>query len=98
MLALGGREATAILAPTPEVFTQNVGWRTLGRIDWQATIILSVRRAQWRLRAGHDGNMFYLNPPTAQYQLTAKRWRRPAFRHRDRSRQDLGALSEGRRR
>jgi hypothetical protein len=72
MLALGGREATAILAPTPEVFTQNVGWRTL----WGATsdaAFGSIAAAWYYPEAfvapngkvfvlGNDGKMFYLDP------------------------------------
>ena len=74
MLVLGGREDKSpdIPVTTPEVFTQNVGWRTL----WGATsdaAFGSVRINWYYPNAfvapngtvfvlGHDGNMFYLNP------------------------------------
>jgi outer membrane protein assembly factor BamB len=66
MLVLGGREAPGPIPVTiPEVFTPNVGWRTL----WDATI----GRDFYYTRAfvapngrvfvlGYDGNVFYLDP------------------------------------
>jgi hypothetical protein len=71
MLVLGGREAPTTPAPTPEVFMQNVGWRTL----WDATSDAAFGGvANWYYPRsfvapngkvfvlGHDGNMFYLDP------------------------------------
>ena len=70
MLALGGREDPNTSAPTPEVFTQYVGWRTL----WGATSDTAFGGNNWYYPRsvvapngavfvlGHDGNMFYLNP------------------------------------
>jgi hypothetical protein len=74
MLVLGGRENKLpdIPAPTPEVFTPNVGWRTL----WGATsdAAFGGDRSNWYYpRAVHapngkvfvlsqDGKMFYLDP------------------------------------
>jgi Galactose oxidase-like, Early set domain len=74
MLVLGGREDKLpdVPVPTPEVFTQNVGWRTL----WGATSDAAFGEvaANWYYPIafpapngkvfvlGHDGKMFYLNP------------------------------------
>jgi hypothetical protein len=74
MLVLGGREDQLpdVPVPIPEVFTQNLGWRTL----WGATsdaAFGSIKKAWWYPRAvqapngkvfvlGHDGKMFYLDP------------------------------------
>ena len=74
MLVLGGREDKLPNAPvlTPEVFTQNVGWRTL----WGATSdsAFGSARANWYYPEAfvapngkvfvlsNDGKMFYLDP------------------------------------
>jgi hypothetical protein len=73
MLVLGGREDKAPSpVVTPEVFRQNVGWRTL----WGATsdAAFGTIRANWYYPEafvapngrvfvlGHDGKMFYLDP------------------------------------
>jgi Galactose oxidase-like, Early set domain len=71
MLALGGREASKIPAPIPEVFTPNVGWRTLwdaasdaafGGIDnwYYPRSFVAPNGTVFVL--GHDGNMFFLDP------------------------------------
>jgi hypothetical protein len=77
MLVVGGREDKLpdVPVPTPEVFTPNVGWRTL----WGATsdaAFGSVKAAWYYSRAfhapngrvfvlGYDGKMYYLNPAGA---------------------------------
>jgi hypothetical protein len=74
MLVLGGREDMMVptLAPTPKVFTQNVGWRTL----WGATSGAAFGNvsANWFYPEafvapngkvfvlGNGGEMFYLDP------------------------------------
>jgi hypothetical protein len=71
MLVLGGREDPQTAAPIPEVFMQNVGWRTL----WDARSDAAFGCcANWYYPRsfvapngtvfvlGHEGNMFYLNP------------------------------------
>jgi Galactose oxidase-like, Early set domain/Glyoxal oxidase N-terminus len=71
MLVLGGiEEAEETAAPTPEVFMQNVGWRTL----WDATSDAAFGGIDnWNYPRsfvapngkvfvlGHDGNMFFLD-------------------------------------
>ena len=77
MLVVGGREDKLPDVPVtiPEVFTQNVGWRTL----WGATsdaAFGSVKAAWYYTRAvpapngqvfvlGYDGKMYYLDPAGA---------------------------------
>ena len=66
MLVLGGREAPGpIPVQTPEVFTPNVGWRTL----WDVSIGTNFYYPRAFVAPngkvfvlGYDGNMFYLDP------------------------------------
>jgi hypothetical protein len=70
MLVLGGREDPKAPAPTPEVFTRNVGWRTLwgatsdaafGGIDnWYYPRSFVAPNGKVFV-LGHDGNMFFLD-------------------------------------